>query len=188
MPIGSGSVLIDAGANAECTPEFLLQFGCMGSLYARKALHKPQPRVALLNNGAEDSKGDGLHKEAYRLLQEAAGRGLLHFTGNIEARDVLNDKADVIVADGFSGNILLKAVEGTAQYMGRQIKGIFLRSPASKLGYLFCRRGVKACRSRWTIARSAARCSSALRSLSSRRTARRTPWRSAARSVRRWMR
>ena len=116
----------------------------MGSLYARKALHKPQPRVALLNNGAEDSKGDGLHKEAYRLLQEASGRGLLHFTGNIEARDVLNDKADVIVADGFSGNILLKAVEGTAQYMGRQIKGIFLRSPASKLGYVFCRRGVKA--------------------------------------------
>lgn len=144
MPIGSGSVLIDAGANAECTPEFLLQFGCMGSLYARKALHKPQPRVALLNNGTEDSKGDGLHKEAYRLLQEASGRGLLHFTGNIEARDVLNDKADVIVADGFSGNILLKAVEGTAQYMGRQIKGIFLRSPASKLGYVFCRRGVKA--------------------------------------------
>lgn len=141
---GGNTVICDCGANAECTPEFLLQFGCMGSLYARKALHKPQPRVALLNNGAEDSKGDGLHKEAYRLLQEAAGRGLLHFTGNIEARDVLNDKADVIVADGFSGNILLKAVEGTAQYMGRQIKGIFLRSPASKLGYLFCRRGVKA--------------------------------------------
>ena len=144
MPIGSGSILIDAGANAECAPEFLLQFGCMGSLYAQKALHKERPRVALLNNGGEESKGDELHKQAYLLLQEASERGLIHFVGNLEARDVLNDAADVIVADGFSGNVLLKAVEGTAQFMSRQIKGIFTHSLTSKLGYLLCRKGVEA--------------------------------------------
>ena len=144
MPIGSGSVLIDAGANAECTPEFLLQFGCMGSLYARKALHKPQPRVALLNNGAEDSKGDGLHKEAYRLLQEASGRGLLHFTGNIEARDVLNDKADVIVADGFSGNILLKTMEGVGSFAGHALGDIFRKNLLTKLAAAMVMPGLRA--------------------------------------------
>ena len=143
IPIGNGSILVDAGANAECTSEFLLQFGCMGSFYAKKAQKKENPRVALLNNGAEDSKGDSLHKEAYRLLQNAADEGLINFIGNVEARDVLNDAADVIVADGFSGNVLLKSVEGTAMYMSGLIKQVFMRNILTKLGYLLCKRGVQ---------------------------------------------
>ena len=82
MPIGGGSILVDAGANTECTPELLLQFGCMGSFYAKKAMKRETPRVALLNNGAEDTKGDELHREAYRLLQRADADGLVHFVGN----------------------------------------------------------------------------------------------------------
>ena len=140
LPIGGGSVLVDAGANTECTPELLLQFGCMGSFYAKKAMKRPNPRVALLNNGAEDTKGDELHREAYRLLQKADADGLIHFTGNIEARDVPGGGADVVVADGFSGNVLLKSMEGTALYMSGLLREVFKKSP---LGYLLCKGGVK---------------------------------------------
>lgn len=143
LPVGNGIVLIDAGANTECTPEFLLQFGCMGSLYASKAQKKSQPKVALLNNGAEDSKGDELHRQAYQLLKRAGDNGVIHFIGNIEARDVPGGQADVVVADGFSGNVLLKSIEGTAKYMGDLMKQMFRKNAASKLGYLFCRGGVK---------------------------------------------
>ena len=134
------TVLIDAGANTECTPEFLMQFGCMGSLYAQKALGIERPRVALLNNGAEEEKGDELHKNAYVLLKKADENGLIHFTGNIEGRDVLTG-ADVIVADGFSGNVLLKGIEGTASYMAHMMKDMFKRNFLSKIGYLFCKKG-----------------------------------------------
>lgn len=143
LPIGGGTVLIDAGANHECTPEYLLQFGCMGSLYAKKAQHKPNPRVALLNNGEEDTKGDALHREAYRLLKQAGENGTINFIGNIEARDVPSGGADVVVADGFSGNVLLKSIEGTAIYMSGLIKEMFRRSLISKIGYLCCKKGVK---------------------------------------------
>ena len=135
------TVLIDAGANTECTPEFLMQFGCMGSLYAQKALGIEQPRVALLNNGTEEEKGDELHKNAYVLLKKADENGLIHFIGNIEGRDVLTG-ADVIVADGFSGNVLLKSIEGTASYMAHMMKDMFKRNFLSKIGYLFCKKGV----------------------------------------------
>ena len=134
------TVLIDAGANTECTPEFLMQFGCMGSLYAQKALGIERPRVALLNNGAEEEKGDELHKNAYVLLKKADENGLIHFTGSIEGRDVLTG-ADVIVADGFSGNVLLKSIEGTASYMAHMMKDMFKRNFLSKIGYLFCKKG-----------------------------------------------
>ncbi len=134
------TVLIDAGANTECTPEFLMQFGCMGSLYAQKALGIERPRVALLNNGAEEEKGDELHRNAYVLLKKADENGLIHFTGNIEGRDVLTG-ADVIVADGFSGNVLLKSIEGTASYMAHMMKDMFKRNFFSKIGYLFCKKG-----------------------------------------------
>ena len=140
LPIGGGSVLVDAGANIECTPELLLQFGCMGSFYAKKAMKRPDPRVALLNNGAEDTKGDELHREAYRLLQKADTDGLIHFIGNIEARDVPGGGADVVVADGFSGNVLLKSMEGTALYMSGLLREVFKKSP---LGYLLCRGGIR---------------------------------------------
>lgn len=141
LPVGKGSILVDAGANAECTPEFLLQFGCMGSFYAKKALHKESPRVGLLNIGVEDCKGSPLHREAYQLLQNAGEKGLIHFVGNVEARDVPNDAADVIVADGFSGNILLKTMEGTAIYMSGLIKQMFYKNLATKIGALLCKKG-----------------------------------------------
>lgn len=142
LPVGGGTILIDAGANNECTPEYLLQFGCMGSLYAKKAHHKLEPRVALLNNGAEEGKGDELHRAAYELLKQAGENGTINFIGNIEARDVPDGGADVVVADGFSGNVLLKSIEGTAIYMSKLTKEMFTRSAVSKLGYLCCKKGV----------------------------------------------
>lgn len=140
---GGKTVICDCGANAECTAEFLLQFGLMGSLYARHALGVEMPRVGLLNIGTEDSKGTSLQKEAYSLLTDADRRGLLHFVGNVEARDVPLGAVDVVVCDGFSGNVLLKSIEGTAMFMGSLMKHkIFKRNVFSALGYLLCRRGV----------------------------------------------
>ena len=140
---GGKTVILDCGANAECTPEFLLQFGLVGSLHAKKALGVENPKVGLLNIGTEDSKGTALQKEAYALLQEASDQGLLNFAGNVEARDVPLGAVDGVVCDGFSGNVLLKSIEGTAMFMGSLMKHkIFKRSFLSKIGYLFCKKGV----------------------------------------------
>ena len=140
---GGRTVMLDCGANAECTPEFLLQFGLVGSLYAKKYLGVASPKVGLLNIGTEDTKGTALQKEAYALLTDAAGKGLINFVGNVEARDVPLGAVDVIVCDGFSGNVLLKSIEGTAMFMGSLMKHkIFKRNFFSKIGYLFCKPGV----------------------------------------------
>ena len=140
---GGKTVLLDCGANAECTPEFLLQFGLVGTLYARKTLNIQNPRVGLLNIGTEDSKGTPLQKEAHALLTDAHNKGLLNFIGNIEGRDVLLGEVDVVVCDGFSGNVLLKSIEGTAMFMGSLMKHkIFKRNWLSMIGYLFCKKGV----------------------------------------------
>jgi glycerol-3-phosphate acyltransferase PlsX len=140
---GGKTVILDCGANAECTPEFLLQFGVVGSLYAKKYLGVAEPKVGLLNIGTEDSKGTPLQKEAYALLSEAAEKGLLNFVGNVEARDVPLGAVDVVVCDGFAGNVLLKSIEGTAMFMGSLMKNkIFKRNFLSKIGYLFCKTGV----------------------------------------------
>lgn len=140
---GGSTVILDCGANAECTSEFLLQFGIVGSLYAKKSLGIANPKVGLLNIGTEDSKGTLLQKEAYELLAQADQQGLLHFVGNVEARDVPLGAVDVVVCDGFSGNVLLKSIEGTAMFMGSLMKHrIFKRNFFSKLGYLLCKSGV----------------------------------------------
>jgi len=140
---GGKTVILDCGANAECTPEFLLQFGLVGSLYAKKYLGVEDPRVGLLNIGTEDTKGTQLQKDAYALLQAAADKGILNFTGNVEARGVPLGEVDVVVCDGFAGNVLLKSIEGTAMFMGSLMKHkIFKRSLLSKIGYLFCKKGV----------------------------------------------
>jgi glycerol-3-phosphate acyltransferase PlsX len=140
---GGKTILLDCGANAECTPEFLLQFGLIGSLFAKNQLGVENPRVGLLNIGTEDSKGTPLQKKAYELLQQAAEQGLINFIGNIEGRDVLQGGVDVVVCDGFSGNVLLKSIEGTAMFMGSLMKHkIFKRNFLSKIGYLFCKPGV----------------------------------------------
>ncbi len=136
---GGKTVILDCGANAECTPEFLLQFGIVGSLYAKKYLNIENPRVGLLNIGTEDSKGTPLQKEAYALLKSASDQGLLNFTGNVEARDVPLGAVDVVVCDGFSGNVLLKSIEGTAMFMGSMMKHMFYKNAITKLGGLLCK-------------------------------------------------
>ncbi len=101
IPTGNGgAVLIDCGANAECPPEYLLQFAYMGSYYAGQALGRENPKVGLLNIGAEPSKGTGLQTSVYPLLQEAGEKGRIHFVGNVEAREAVEGAVDVIVADG----------------------------------------------------------------------------------------
>ena len=147
---GGKTVILDCGANAECTPEFLLQFGLVGSLYAKKYLGVESPKVGLLNIGTADSKGTPLQKEAYGLLTEAKEKGLINFVGNVEARDVPLGAVDVVVCDGFAGNVLLKSIEGTAMFMGSLMKNrIFKRKSKlfkyellPLLGGLFCKKGV----------------------------------------------
>ena len=140
---GGKTVILDCGANAECTPEFLLQFGLIGSLHAKKSLGIANPRIGLLNIGTEDSKGTPLQKESYVLLTAAHEKGLLNFIGNVEAREVLQGGVDVVICDGFSGNVLLKSIEGTAMFMGSLMKNkIFKRNFFSKIGYLVCKPGV----------------------------------------------
>ena len=130
---GGRAVLCDCGANAECTAEYLLQFAYLGSYYAKKVLGVENPRVALLNIGAEEEKGDALRREVYALLKEAGDAGRINFTGNIEADAAMLGGADVIVADGYSGNIMLKSVEGTAKFLLRELKGMFLSGAKTKL-------------------------------------------------------
>jgi glycerol-3-phosphate acyltransferase PlsX len=144
IPAGNGgAVLIDAGTNAECTAEYLVQFALMGAAYARCVMGRENPTVGLLNIGAEPGKGDPLHKETYDKLEELKEQGVLNFTGNVESREAVFGQVDVIVADGFSGNIFLKAVEGTAMYMNGLLKDVFKKNTATKLGYLLTKGGLK---------------------------------------------
>ena len=137
LPTATGRALLcDCGANADCTPEYLLQFAYLGNFYAQRLMGVEKPRVGLLNIGAEPSKGDTLRHETYALLEEAGREGRLNFIGNIEANTALLGGADVIVADGYSGNILLKTVEGAAKLLLGEMKKAFLSSTKSKLGAL----------------------------------------------------
>ena len=141
---GRECVLIDCGATADCTPEFLLQFAFMGSYYAEKVLGIENPRVALLNIGAEDSKGGELQKAVYPLLKQAGEAGKINFTGNIEARDVPPGGADAVVPAGYSAKILLQRIEGTALFMASMMKDMFKKNLLTKLAALLCMDGVKA--------------------------------------------
>lgn len=140
---GGKTVLLDCGANAECTPEFLLQFGIVGTLYARKTLGIAEPKVGLLNIGTEDTKGTPLQKEAYALLTDAHEKGLINFVGNVEARDVPLGAVDVVVCDGFSGNVLLKSIEGTAMFMGSLVSKMFKKNFISKLSAALVMKDIK---------------------------------------------
>ena len=140
---GGKTVILDCGANAECTPEFLLQFGLVGSLYAKKYLGVENPKIGLLNIGTEDTKGTPLQKEAYALLKDAGQKGIINFVGNVEARDVPLGAVDVVVCDGFSGNVLLKSIEGTASFMGSMVSRMFKKNIVTKLGALCCSSGIK---------------------------------------------
>ena len=141
MPCKGGQVMLcDAGANTECTAEMLLQFAFLGALYIEKINGIKKPRVGLVNNGTEDTKGDPLRKEAYALLKKAGDEGRLNFVGNVEGSMVPLGACDVAVCDGYSGNVMLKTIEGVAKFMASEIKGVFTTNLATKLGYLACRK------------------------------------------------
>ncbi len=130
MPKNDGFfMLIDGGANVDCRPEMLQQFGVMGALYMEKVMGVKNPRVGLANVGTEDHKGGELQHEAFRLLKNTS----VHFVGNIEARDIPDDACDVVVADGFTGNVILKLYEGVALTLMGKIKGIFSKNLKTKL-------------------------------------------------------
>lgn len=133
MPKAEGfMMLMDGGANIECRPEMLQQFGIMGSIYMDKVMNIKNPRVGLVNVGAEEQKGGELQQEAYRLLQNSP----INFVGNVEGRDIPDDAADVIVADGFTGNILLKTYEGVAMMVMKQVKNVMTKTTKNKLAAL----------------------------------------------------
>ncbi len=134
LPAGEhGVILIDCGANVECTAEYLLQFAYMGSYYARKIMGCAKPRVGLLNVGTEDTKGGDLQHQAFALLQKAHEDGRICFVGNVEGTDVFSGAVDVVVTDGFTGNVLLKSVEGVIKHLMSQLKGVFYKNTLNKL-------------------------------------------------------
>jgi glycerol-3-phosphate acyltransferase PlsX len=126
------SIVIDVGANVDCKPLHLYQFGIMGSVYAKYILQRDQPRVGMLSIGEEDNKGNEITKEAFQMLR----RSSLNFVGNVEAKAVYRGCADVIVCDGFIGNIALKISESFAEMIEAALKGAFTRNTRSKMGYL----------------------------------------------------
>lgn len=137
-------VLLDAGANADCRPEYLVQFAHMGDAYAQAVLGVATPRIALLNIGEEAAKGSQLAQDAHALMRESV-RG---FVGNIEGRDVIAGTVDVIVTDGFTGNITLKLLEGTSKTLLTEVKTILSANPLTKFGAFFARKGFGRLRSR----------------------------------------
>ena len=140
----SAAVLLDVGANVECRPRHLVQFAAMGTVYARLALGVERPRVGLLSIGEEETKGNDLTREAHRLLK-ASG---LNFTGNIEARDVYAGGADVIVCDGFTGNIALKVSEGLVEMIGDLLRDGVAPAGRRRWRRRSARRAVRTCSSR----------------------------------------
>lgn len=137
-------VLVDAGATPDCTPELLVQFAVMGSVYSQQILGVEKPLVGLLSVGTEDSKGNGVTKDAFRLLQEAP----LNFHGNVEGHDLYEGRVDVVVCDGFVGNVVLKTSEAVAHTMGRWLKEEFTKNPIRILGALLLKSALQTIRDR----------------------------------------
>ena len=133
-------LLLDCGANAECRSDMLNAFGTMGSVYAKKVMGRPDPAVALVNNGAEDTKGTPIYREAHGLMRE---NPVIRFVGNIEPRDIPAGNVDVVVCDGFVGNVVLKLTEGVAKSLLGMLKDVFMHSIVTKLCYLGVKGGLK---------------------------------------------
>ena len=131
-------LLTDLGANVEAKPDDLLNYAKLGQLYMKYIYNIETPSVALLNVGVEESKGNKVYKEAHKLLKE----DIANFKGNIEAREILEHKYDIVIADGFAGNILLKSIEGVASSLGKMIKGIFLENLITKISALLVKSGI----------------------------------------------
>jgi glycerol-3-phosphate acyltransferase PlsX len=135
----NGTVIIDAGANVECKPRHLVQFGLMGSIYAERILGIPDPRVGVLSNGEEQTKGNDLTRAASEQLAATS----LNYIGYVEGRDICKGMVDVVVCDGFTGNVVLKTMEGIAGFAGDVLKGAFQKNLRSRLGYLMTRQSLK---------------------------------------------
>ena len=141
LPTETGkALLIDCGANTECRPSFLAQFALMGSIYMQKVEGIDSPRVGLVSNGAEEEKGNELTKAAYKLIQKMP----VNFAGNVEGRDLLSGDYDVIVADGFTGNVILKFLEGVASTMMTMLKKDLKSSLRTKIGAALAMPGIPA--------------------------------------------
>jgi glycerol-3-phosphate acyltransferase PlsX len=136
------TLILDVGGNVDCKPQHLVQFALMGSVYAAKMLGKAEPRVGLLSNGEEDSKGNELTREAKRILKETS----LNYVGYIEGRDIYNGRVDVVVCDGFVGNVVLKVSEGLAEAIGTMMRKEFSERFWSRIGYLLARPALKSFR------------------------------------------
>ncbi len=136
LPMTPPVLLLDSGANLSVTPEYLEQFSVMGSVYMNKMMGVEHPRVGLLNNGTEDHKGTELQIETYKILSE---NPQINFIGNVEGTAVMRDACDVLVCDGFSGNILLKTIEGMGKLMLNMMRDLFTENLATKAGYLLVR-------------------------------------------------
>jgi len=135
---GDYCAVVDTGANVECRPEMLTQFGLMGAIYMEHAVGYQNAKVGLLNVGTEDTKGGALQTEAYAQLSKAP----LNFIGNVEAREVPRGACHVLVCDGFSGNVVVKLTEGVAGFLMSMIKGVFMRNLFSKLAALMIKSGL----------------------------------------------
>jgi glycerol-3-phosphate acyltransferase PlsX len=129
LPRGGHTVLLDAGANAECQPEWLVQFAQMGSAFARTMLGVADPKVGLLSIGEEHVKGNSFVKATHALLAEAP---MITFVGNVEGRDIVSDDVDVVVADGFTGNVVLKTLEGCIKEVSDALRGLIARHPEAE--------------------------------------------------------
>ncbi|MEL3960485.1 phosphate acyltransferase PlsX [Lysinibacillus endophyticus] len=141
---GKGFLMLDLGANADAKPENLVQYAIMGNIYAKKVRGIDNPRIGLLNIGTEEKKGNDLTKSVFGLLKEAD----LNFVGNVEARDLLDNVADVVVTDGFTGNMVLKTIEGTAGALMSMIKEVFMASGKTKIGALLVKGEMKGLKSK----------------------------------------
>lgn len=139
-PAGKPVLVMDGGATTDCSAEILTQFGIMGAAYSRTIIGRADPQVGLMSVGTEDAKGNSLSKETFEHLQGAP----LHFVGNVEGHDVFEGVVDVIVCDGFTGNVILKTAESLAHAVSRWLKAELVRNPLRLLGALFCKGALKA--------------------------------------------
>jgi glycerol-3-phosphate acyltransferase PlsX len=137
--VGKGTIVVDAGANVDCKPYHLAQFGIMAAIYAERVLGIAKPRIGILSNGQEDGKGTDLTRAASALLAESS----LDHIGYVEGRDIFNSTVDVVVCDGFTGNVALKTMEGVANFAGEVLKGAFQKNLLSRLGYLMTRKALR---------------------------------------------
>lgn len=140
IPIRKPQLLMDAGAQTDCSPENLVLFAKMGSLYMENVLKVENPKVSLINNGAEEHKGTPLQADAYKLLKADDS---INFCGNIEGREIFEATADVLIADGFTGNIVLKMCEGAGKFVKYLLNRVFRRSIITKISYLLVKRDIK---------------------------------------------